>query len=159
MTASLRAAGLLAATTTTLALGACGGGGDETLSKSELAAKANAICKTYNAKVNAVPHPKSLSDAGQAATYYAAVTKLAVEQQGKLKALKPADDVKADWNAYIDLADQGDETIKAITAAARAQDAAKGGTLIAKINALAPKINAAADKVGATTCGSDSSKS
>ena len=159
MTASLRAAGALAAATTAIALGACGSSGGDTLSKSELAAKANAICKTYNAKVNAVPHPKSISDAGQAATYYAAVTKLAVEQQDKLKALKPADAVKADWNAYIALADQGDATIKEITGAARSQDATKGSALIAKINTLAPKINAAADKVGATTCGSDSSKS
>ena len=157
MTNSRRAAGVLVAATAALALAACGSSSD-TLSKSDLAAKANAICKTYNDKGRAIAKPTA-NDPAQIAAYWTAAAKLVEEQQAKLRALKPADDVKADWNAYLALNDQGIADVPAVIAAANAKDAAAYSAASAKLKALSAKINPAADALGATTCGSKSSQS
>ena len=66
MSTSRRAAGALTIATAALVLAACGSSSSDTLSKSDLAAKANAICKDYNAKSKAVPQATA-NDAAQIA--------------------------------------------------------------------------------------------
>ncbi len=156
MSTSRRAAGALTIATAALALAACGSSSSDTLNKSDLAAKANAICKDYNAKSKAVPQATA-NDAAQIAAFYAAQQKIISAQIAKLKALKPADDVKDDWNAYLALNDQGMVQLNAIVAAANASDQAAYETASAKLKAFSPKVDAAADALGANICGSDSS--
>jgi len=152
MTSSLRTTCALAVAVPVLALSACGGS-DDTLSKSKIAAKADAICKTTNAKLKTLAQPQNIQ---QAAVYYAALAKELDAQEADFKNLKPADDVKAQWNAFLALVAQNGTLVHQLVTAAKTTDNAKGKATATQIQALTPKLNAAADAIGATGCGSGS---
>jgi len=153
MPSFLRTPCALAVAVPVLALSACGGSDDATLDKTKLAAKADAICKSTNAKLQKLQQPQTIE---QAATYYDALSKGLDAQEASFKALKPADDVKAQWNAFLALVAQNGTKVHALVDAAKTKDNAKGKATAAQIQALTPKLNAAADALGAKGCGSGS---
>jgi Putative metallopeptidase len=86
-----------------IVLAGCGGsGGSSDLSKTELASKANAICASSTAAVNRLKAPADFStNAVAAAAYLDKVLRLEQSGVDQLKALQPASDVKADYQAYV----------------------------------------------------------
>lgn len=89
MSPSLRVIGIV---TVLLILPAAGCGG------SDFVGKANGICKTYNAKIRAVPIPKSLSGV---AGYLEKTAPLAAEGIAKLKAIKPPRDKASAYQGFL----------------------------------------------------------
>lgn len=140
-----------------LGLAACGGSDDAsssddgTLSRTELAAKADAICQTGEAEVQAIDAPESLEDANVAAEYFGKLVPLHQKQTDSLAALKPDADAKADWDAFIATQNANQELLDTILAKAKAKDAS-GQQDLAQIPAKTRAFGAAAGKIGSKEC-------
>jgi hypothetical protein len=144
----------LVALTCVVALSACGGSSSDSLSKSQLADKADSICKSTNAKLKGLGQPTS---ADQLPDYYQKALALAKTQEADLKGLKPADDVKDQWNSMLALVSSSNGLLQQIVDASKTTAGkAKLQSLSAQGEALNTKLNAAADALGATVCGSKS---
>ena len=110
-----------------LGVAACGSSDDSssddgTLSRSELAAKADAICKTGENDAKTVTAPASFADANDAAAYFAKIVPLHQKQTDSLAALKPDADAKADWDAFIATQNANQQLLDTILAKAKAKD-------------------------------------
>lgn len=138
-----------------LLAGGCGGGKSSAgkLSKTELAVKADAICKQATKDLDAVPPLTDVRDAKQAAAYFGAATPIAEKQNADLKALRPADDVKADYGAFLAQTDQATRLLSATYEAAKARDAARGAALLRRLSTTIAASDRAAAKLGLKVCG------
>jgi hypothetical protein len=132
-------------------LSACGGG-SKGLSKAQLDAKANAICKTAEAKLNAIPQPTNAMDPKAVAAYFDKVQQLATDMSTRLDALKPASDVKSEWESFIALDDQAVALFSKIRHEADTKDPSTY-TDLTGLGPLATKVDAAAAKAGVADCG------
>jgi hypothetical protein len=134
--------------------GSSGGGDDATssapLSRSEIIAKANAICAAEETAGEKITPPDSttIQDAKVAAAYFDQVDPLISETTNKLAALKPDDEVAADWNAFVDLRKEFSATMHTIRT--KADNADRSGLQDLQ-NLSTDDLAAAADKVGANT--------
>jgi hypothetical protein len=130
----------------------CGGSSNSGLSRSQLAAKANAICAAANAKGNKIQQPSDLlTNASAAAAYFNAVEPIAAQSTAQLAALKPDSSAKSDWNNYMALRQQGLTLLKTIQSKANAHDRS-GIAVLQQSVALQRRVAAAANTLGATTC-------
>jgi len=138
-----------------LGFAACGGDNDdETLSKADLAKKANAICKDANEDSGPITAPANVyEDPVAAATYYGKLAPIFQKQTDELAKLKPDDDVKADWAQFLDREKQSNETLKAVLAEAKAKDPSRV-RVIAKQQRILTKLTAEANAIGASECAS-----
>jgi predicted lipoprotein len=103
----LRPAAVLSAAAV-VALAGCGG--------SDYPASADAVCKTYNKKINAVAKPRSTA---QLSTYIGQVTPLFRQAIAKLQAVKPPSDKKSAYNSYVSVLSQEADTLDQAGAAAK----------------------------------------
>ncbi len=151
---------ILALLTATAALGlaACGSsgdGGEAKLEKAELAKKADEICTASGKEAAKVEVPEGFGQAGSSAAaasaYLGKIYPITKGELDRLRALKPADDVKADWDSF--LAEEGKLVafLKKILDKAKAKDPS-GIQDLAQISTLAGPFKRAADKIGATAC-------
>jgi septal ring factor EnvC (AmiA/AmiB activator) len=139
-----------------IGLAACGGSDDEssddgTLSRSELAAKADAICKTGENDAKTVMAPENLADANDAAAYFAEIVPLHQKQTDSLAALKPDDDAKADWDAFMATQNANQKLLDTILAKAKAKDAS-GQKDLQQFTVKSQEFAAAARKIGSDAC-------
>jgi septal ring factor EnvC (AmiA/AmiB activator) len=147
----------LAAVVAGFGLTACGSSSDDsssddgTLSRSELATKADAICKTGENDVKTVTAPANVADANDAAAYFGEIVPLHQKQTDALAALKPDADAKADWDAFMAAQNADQQLLDSILAKAKAKDAS-GQADLQKIAPQAQKFAAAARKLGAEQC-------
>jgi hypothetical protein len=141
-------------------LAACGGSDSktDTLSRSEIVAKADAICKAGAAAVNAVAVPSDISDAEQAAAYFEKVAPVNQKQTDDLEALTPDDKVKADYDALVAKQRESNDLLIVLRDKAKAKDAS-GLQDLKKLTDIGAKFDAAATKLGAKTCAEDPSAS
>jgi hypothetical protein len=130
---------------------ACGGSSDDKLSRSELADNANKTCAKYQAQLRAVREPADITDATQAASYFRSVQRIGHKARGELTKLKPADDVKADYDAYLAAQAEGMRLLDTLLNKAEARDRS-GLQDLQKLVPLGKKTSAAASKAGLTTC-------
>ena len=128
-----------------LALGACGGGG---LSKEELGSQANTICEKAEADAEKLGDPGNPNDPEAAAAYLAKVAPIAERQLADLKELEPAEDVKADWDAFIAKEQEITTVLQTALRKARARDPS-GLADLQRIGTLADEVESAGAKVGA----------
>lgn len=135
----------------TVGLAACGGSdkksGDK-LSKGEIATKATAICKAATEEGDKIDTPSNIADAGAAEAYFTKLVNLTQKQTDGLTALAPADDIKADWDAYLAEQQKATDLLK------RTRDAAKNKDIsgLTDFQKEAPQIQkdteAAGSKIG-----------
>ncbi len=129
-----------------------GCGGSKTLSKADLDARANASCKTYNAKIAALKAP---ADDTEVPKYLDAAIARLDDNRARLGALKPGQDEKADYAQLLTLVDQtraiaadlktatGKHDTKAITAASD-----RGHAVDAKLAVVAKRLGLTQCAVG-----------
>jgi hypothetical protein len=136
-----------------LVLAGCGGsGGSSRLSKSEFDSKANAICDKYQAKINAVPQPKSVNDVPG---YIDKVLPILREGTSKLDDLKPPADLQSTFDEWRQVQrDQVDEA-EALKKAADKGDDAEVGRIANEASTKNKRGNDLASQLGATTCAKD----
>jgi hypothetical protein len=132
-----------------LAVAGCGGG--DGLDKKALADKANAICEKYSKQGEALGSP-DLADPKKAEDYFSKATDLANKQQDELEALKPADDIKADYAKLTKATGDATGLLGDLAAAAKAADQKKGVELVQKLTPISAAVDEAAKKVGADSC-------
>lgn len=143
----------------TVSLGACGGddsdssggGSGDALTRAELITKANAICSTAQAKAAAVEAPTSLEDAAVASAYFDKIAPITDAETKEIAALRPAAEVKTDWDAFVTSQQAANELLKTITRKAKARDAS-GQQDLAKAQGAGQAVATAATKVGASNC-------
>ncbi|MFY9580751.1 MAG: hypothetical protein WAQ33_15670, partial [Gaiellaceae bacterium] len=135
-----------------LLAGCGGGGGSSRLSKSEFDAKANAICDKYQAMINAVGQPQSVTDVPG---YIDKVLPLLREGTSKLDALKPPADLQSTFDEWRQIQrDQVDEAV-ALKKAADKGDAAEVSRIANEASAKNKRSNELASQLGAKTCAKD----
>ena len=138
-----------------LALAGCGGGGDSaggTLTKAELVAQANAICKDYDARINALGDPQSIEDL---VGLVEEAKPIAEDAVAKLRALKAPEDLQASYDKYLATGDVNIEFLAQLGEAAKSGDAAaieKTGT---DGQSNADKAHGIAAELGLTECAKD----
>jgi len=129
-----------------LPLAACGGG----LSKSELVAKGDAICKRVNDQVAKEPDPQTAADLQQLADKTVKISDPAIKD---MDALEPPGDLEKDFDAFVASLKKQRDLTKQIGDAAGSGDTAE----IQKIGAQAQKAQAEyqklSDKIGFKECG------
>jgi hypothetical protein len=139
-----------------LGLAACGGddkGGGDALSKADIAKKANEICKKYDKEADGIKAPTNISNASEAAPYFRSIHGVGAKRQDDLEALKPDDDVKADYEAFVAQQKKLVDLVDQIASAAEDKDAAKGAQLLQQAQTADKPAEEAAKKIGANSCG------
>jgi hypothetical protein len=137
-----------------LAFAGCGGGDDsDTLSKAELAKKADAICVKYGPKQKALGSP---TDAKSTIAYLDKLIPLSAEQRKDLDALKADDAVKDEWAALLKDYDEISNAAKQALTALKAGDEAEFQRIIEETNTVGEASDKKLDAFGAPHCGSKS---
>jgi len=130
-------------------LAACGGG----LSKSELVAKGDAICKRVNQAVAKEPDPQTAADLEKLAQKTVKISGPAIDD---MEALEPPGDLEKDFDAFVaSLKKQRDLTQDIGEAAGKGDSAAiqKAGSEAQKAQA---EYNRLSEKIGFKECGGGS---
>jgi hypothetical protein len=151
-----RATIVLVAAAACLTLMACGDSDDGSsdgggLSRSELAAKADTICKMGENDAGAVTAPASFEDPDTAAGYFEKIVPLHQKQTDGLAALEPDDEAKADWDAFMKAQNANQQLLDTILAKAKAKDAS-GQQDLQQFTVKSQEFAAAAKKIGSEEC-------
>jgi hypothetical protein len=132
-----------------LLLAGCGGGGSSRLSKADFIAKANAICSKYQAKINALPQPKSVKDVPGYIDKALPLLQAGTSQLEGLKAPTELQSTADEWRGILHT--QVDQA-KSLKTAAEKGDVA-GVTRIANgASAQNKRANQLAAQLGAQAC-------
>jgi len=129
-----------------LLVAACGGG----LSKSELVAKGDAICKRINTRMAKEPDPTTTKDLERLADRTVELSDPAIED---MEELEPPSELEADFKRFVtSLKDQRDLTQK-LGAAAGEDDTAKVQELLGDAQKAQDEYRRLTGKIGFKECG------
>lgn len=129
----------------------CGGGSGEAarLSRPDYAKQADKICSTYNAKLNALPAPKSQAELS---AFVSKAVPLISDASDRLAELKPPQDeqrIADSWNrANSDIV----RALERLRDAAKAKDNAKMQAALADGNKANSRANTLAKTLGMNAC-------
>ncbi|MGH2919986.1 MAG: hypothetical protein ACRDLS_15495 [Solirubrobacteraceae bacterium] len=142
---------LTVAVLATLGWTGCGGEDKdaEELSKRELVARANAICGSALTGIRAIRQPAGSGEPDDMAAYLDRSVPIVQRLTDRLADLRPAKDVKDEWDAFVDRTQDVNEQLKAIRERAAGPDADGVGDLEPTSNEA---FAAAARKLGAKVC-------
>jgi hypothetical protein len=141
-------AGAAVLTVALVAAAGCGGDGDDGLSKSELVARADAICKRTEP-----PEQKPGKNAAQAKKAAQAQVDYREPIQTDLSKLEPSDEVKADFDKFQSATQKAIDAFKQQVAAADKNQESRYGQLNRQIDGLFTQRDQLADKIGFKWCG------
>ena len=135
-----------------LALAGCGGGGDSaggTLTKAEFVAQANAICKDYDARIDALGDPGSIEDLVGLAEK---AKPIAEDGVARLRALKAPENLQASYDEYLATGDANIELLVQLGEAAKSGDVAAIEKIGTEGEDNADKAHGIAAELGLTEC-------
>jgi hypothetical protein len=141
----------LPAVAASLAVPACGGGGDR-LTKMEYIAAADAICEEANRALEELGEPGSLTEL---ADYAPKASEIVGDQLERLRDLRPPEAGEALIDKALDLSEQQNDLAQEIGEAAAAGDAERAGELLGQIRPLDEEANQIARDYGLQVCGAD----
>lgn len=150
-----RALLLSASVLATVALAGCGGGGDKsggTLTKAEFVAQANALCKDYDARIDALGEPAGIEDLVALAEQ---AKPIAEEAVAKLRALTPPEDLQAGYDEYLATGDVNVALLAELGEAAKSGDVAAIERIGTEGEANADKAHGIAAELGLADCAKD----
>lgn len=128
-----------AAVVAAVAIAGCGG--------SSYPANADAVCKTYNQKINAVKKPTA---ANEVPAYLDQITPLFHQAVTKLQAVKPPSDKQSAYNAYVATINQEATTLDQARSAKSASAAI--ATIVQLQSTLGGRAKTEAKSAGLKTC-------
>jgi hypothetical protein len=128
------------------------GGSAGGLTRVQLDAQANAICKKANVASARIPEPDDIYDALDEESYFNLVLPVAIAATDQLMKLTPDSAVAADWKDFMTDREAGQALLQATTAKINAHNATAIPILQKQGPPLTAKIAAAAKKVGAVQC-------
>jgi hypothetical protein len=146
-----------------LGLAACGddsddggGGGSAAqsgeLGKAELVKEAGRICDDAEKALKAVQTPKDLSKSGEAQKYFSGITKVTEKLQSDLEAVKPADEVADDWNAFVAEQRKGTELLSKVAKQVQSNDLSAIQQL-SELDKISRNVATKAGALGLKGCG------
>ena len=133
-----------------LLVGGCGGG--MPLSKSELDAKANAICAAYTKKLDAVPAPRSINDVS---AYVVLVKPILERGVDELASLKPPAELRATYGRWMSTQREAITRTDELRRAAERNDLVGVNRTIQTLRDRSRRGHALAAKLGAGICARD----
>jgi hypothetical protein len=142
---SFAASALLAA----VLVAGCGDGGGSRLSRADYAKQADKICSTYNAKLNALPQPKSQAELS---AFVGKAVPLVSDASDRLSELKPPQDEESIANAWNRANSDIVRALERLRDAAKAKDNAKMQTALADGNKANSRANTLAKTLGMNAC-------
>jgi hypothetical protein len=134
-----------------VAAAGCGGGGSQQVSASELVQKGDAICRDLQgqfAEIQAQP-PANASDAADQA---GRLRDVADGAQSDLRDLEPPEDIRSDYDHYLDTREQVSDLLKKGEDAAGQQDGDTYGQAQQQAAAGAPERQKLASGLGFKVC-------
>ncbi len=151
---------LLALCILVLTLAGCGSsesttsGGDgaaapEPLTKTELVAKADAICKDMQAKLDKIPAPENIEGLEDAISQQIKLSGPAIK---KLAALKPPEDLASQYDAWIEQLNQLQAGTEDVRDAAAAGSEEKVQQVVDRVNSVNTKADELGKKLGFKAC-------
>jgi hypothetical protein len=132
----------------------CGGddNGGGRLSQDEFQTQANAICKEFEAKVEALPEPQN---AAELADYADQAKEIFAEGLGRLRDLQPPEDAQADYDAFLDNGEKAAGRLDELVEAARTGDEAALNRVVEQADKEDAEADRMAQRVGLTDCAND----
>ena len=127
----------------------CGGGGGKPLSRADYAKEADKICSTYNAKLNALPQPKSQAEL---AAFVGKAVPLVSDATDRLAELKPPQDEQSIATAWNSANSEIVRALERLRDAAKAKNNAKMQTALADGNKANSRANTLAKTLGMNAC-------
>jgi hypothetical protein len=150
-----KAATGLAIVATSVGASACGSSSTsskpDTLTRTALISKVNAICTKATTAGKAIPAPDSFEDAEVAARYFDQVAPITDTETKELLALKAGDDAKDDFAALTKAQRAANDLLQTIKSKADNKDPS-GLEDLKKVQPAGAAVSAAATKLGAKAC-------
>jgi len=129
--------------------GGGGGGGGDRLSQADFVKQGNAICKDYNAKIEALGDPK---DASEVRSFVDKAGGLVDEAMGKLDALSPPKKVEDDLAELITSSKKTKDAAQDLAKAVEDKDQKALAKVTETGDRLDKQSDALATKIGLTEC-------
>ena len=141
---------LFAALAVVALVAGCGGGSEAPrLSSAQFASRADAICRTYNSRSNAIAQPNSLAEL---ATAINKLVPLLDQSIGKLQKLSPPKDEQADVDKWLAGVQRLEDDLRSVQASATKKDAQGVRAALESGDAHNKRSNAMAAELGLTVC-------
>lgn len=139
-----------------LALAGCGGGGGggERLSKAEFVAQADAICRTYEAQLDALGQPTNVAELRSFAEKALPIAK---DGRDKLDDLRPPEELADAYDAWLEQGDEAIEIVERLRDAAGEGDQAEIGRIAVDAQRTDAEANRLAGELGFEQCGGNAS--
>jgi hypothetical protein len=142
-----------------LALAACGGGSGSsggggtgtTLSAADFRQQADAICAKYEAKLNDIGQPTSLSELGG---FVDKAVPIIEQGNGELQQLQPPEELKADWDRAMTIQNENLQKTRDLQDAAHKNDQAAMQKLFTELGSNQAESQRLANNIGLKNCGS-----
>ena len=130
-------------------LAACGG---DSLSKSELVAQGDAICKRVNDQIAKEPAPKTAGDIEALAKKTLEISDPAIDD---MEALEPPGELEKDFDKFVASLREQRELTEQIGDAAGSGDTAKLGEIATEAQRAQAEYRQLSDKIGFKECGGE----
>jgi molecular chaperone GrpE (heat shock protein) len=141
---------LFAALAVVALVAGCGGGSEAPrLSSAQFASRADAICRTYNSRSNAIAQPNSLAELATAINKLVPLLDQSIE---KLQKLSPPKDEQADVEKWLAGVQRLEDDLRSVQASAAKKDEQGVRAALESGDAHNKRSNAMAAKLGLTVC-------
>ena len=127
-------------------------GGDESLSRAELASRADAVCAKYEQKLSALAAPQSLGDVEKLADRARPIVEDGIDE---LDDLRPPDELEDDYDRWIDANRQNLAVFDDLEKAAAEGDAARVQEVLADARDREEEADRLAARLGLDDCADD----
>jgi hypothetical protein len=133
------------------ALAGCGGGGGgDRLSQAEFVRQADALCKEYEAKLDALPTPQSPADI---AGFADKAIPIAEEGRDKLGDLNPPENQQDTYDAWLEQGDRSIDIVERLRDAAEDGDQAELQQIAQEAETIDNESTRLANELGLEDCG------
>ena len=130
---------------------ACGGGdGGERLSTAEFVAQADAICRKYEARLDALGQPTNVTELRSFADK---ALPIARDGRNELDDLRPPEELEDEYDAWLEQGDEAFEIVERLRDAAGEGDQAEIGRIAADAQRTDAEANRLAGELGFEECG------
>ena len=132
---------------------ACGGGGDgDRLTREEFTSQANAICRDFDKKIDAIDEPQSIADVVDFADEAIPIFEDGLNRLGELE---PPEDLQAKVDEWLGVGDEILEALRDLRDAAEDKNQARVQQILREAQTKDDRSDTLATQIGATDCADD----
>ncbi|MDQ3822073.1 MAG: hypothetical protein M3321_02395 [Actinomycetota bacterium] len=128
----------------------CGGGGGDRLSRAEFVAQADAICRKYEARLEALGQPQDVSELRSFADR---ALPIARDGRDELGELNPPEELEEDYDAWLERGDEAIEMVERLRDASEDGDRAEIQRIAQDAQRIDAESNRLARDLGFEQCG------